>query len=101
MFHWYRRWKQKKAIRKVKPGDGHALKPYRWWQIFTRSLFYIRLTEEDGEQHIYAVSVPYFSEDVKADLYRDDKHDATSKLPAKFPVPGGLIDVFNEPVNTL
>lgn len=93
MFQKYRHWKRKRAINKVKPGDGHPLKDYRSWQIFTRSLFYIRLPEEDGTSSVYAVNVHYFDEDEIADMYRNGKHVAKTKLPGVFPVPGGVIEV--------
>jgi hypothetical protein len=93
MFRLFRRWRHQRAVNKVKPGDGHKLKPYRWTQLFSRSLFYAKLREDDGHVHTYAVNVNYFSEESTTDLYRDGKHYATSKLPAVFPVPGGFIEV--------
>lgn len=80
-------------MQKVRPGDGHALKLWRWWHLFWRSLFFLRLTDEHGQQRTYAVSVNYFSETSQADLYLDGQHHAVSELPAAFPVPGGLIEV--------
>ncbi|GAF20390.1 MULTISPECIES: hypothetical protein [Shouchella] len=93
MFRSYRQWKRRKKVNKVKEGDGHALKPFRFWQPFTRSLFYLELTGDEGETHVYAVNVHFFSEDNTAELYLDGKHMATSSLPAAFPVPGGVIEV--------
>jgi len=93
MFRLFRRWRRQRSVNKVKRGDGHALKPYRFWHLFSRSLFYARLHEDDSTAHIYAVDVNYFSEESTAELYRDGKHYATSKLPAVFPVPGGFIEV--------
>lgn len=93
MLRKYKAWKRRRKINKVKPGDGHRLKEYRWWHIFTRSLFYIRLADEDGKESVYAVNVNYFDEDEKADLYKDGKHIATTYLPGIFPVPGGEIEV--------
>ncbi|WP_193745328.1 hypothetical protein [Geomicrobium sp. JCM 19055] len=43
MFRFIRRRKQLKKIKKVKEGDGHLLKPYRFWHILTRSVFYLKL----------------------------------------------------------
>ncbi|GAB2572690.1 hypothetical protein [Gracilibacillus alcaliphilus] len=88
---WKHRQRQR-SIKKVKPGDGHALKPYRFYEVFYRSLFYAKLLEEDGNMHTYAVHIDYFSEESVAELYRDGKHYATSSLPATFPVPGGVIE---------
>ncbi|MEJ8767754.1 hypothetical protein WKU33_18245 [Oceanobacillus sp. HCA-5259] len=93
MLRLLRNWRHQRKIGKVKPGDGHALKAYRFYHLLSRSLFYIRLDEDDGSSHTYMVDVNYFSEESKADMYRDGKHIATSKLPAAFPVPGGFIEV--------
>lgn len=93
MFRRYRRWKKKRALHKVKEGDGHPLKQFQWWHMIYRSLFYIRLTEEDGTSNVYAVDVNFFDEDEKADLYINDRHVAFAKLPAIFPVPNGVIEV--------
>lgn len=93
MFRMFRRWRRQKSLNKVKPGDGHALKPYSWIHLLYRTLFYARLREDDGNLHTYAVNVNYFSEKETTELYRDGKHYATSKLPAVFEVPGGFIEV--------
>jgi len=93
MIRFFRKWRRQRSINKVKPGDGHELKPYRFYHLLSRSLFYARLQEVDDNIHIYAVNVNYFSEEETAELYRDGKHIATSKLPAVFPVPGGFIEV--------
>lgn len=58
-----------------------------------RSLFLIKLKEDDDSFHTYAVDINYFSENEEADLYRNGKRFAISKLPATFPVPGGVIEV--------
>jgi len=93
IFRLFRRWRHQRVFNKVKPGDGHALKSYRLKDLFTRSLFYTKLREDDDVVHTYAVNVNYFSEASTTELYRDDKHYATSELPAAFPVPGGVIEV--------
>src|SRR5690625_1235811 len=93
MFRFFRRLRRQRSINKVKQGDGHELKPYRFYHLFSRSLFYARLHETDGDIHTYAVDVHYFSEEETAELYRNGKHIAKSKLPAIFPVPGGFIEV--------
>ncbi|MCA1040521.1 hypothetical protein LCM00_13490 [Bacillus infantis] len=88
-----------RAARRVKDGNGLPLKKYRWWQPFSRSLFYLTLTNEAGRQMVYAVDFSYwqqfFSENGKgkAHLYLDGKHYAESKLPAAFAVAGGRIEV--------
>lgn len=85
--------RRRRAISKVQPGDGHALKPFRVWQVLTRSLFFLTVWHSDAPSRFYAVSVPYFEWEDKADLYLDGQHQASSKLPAAFPVPRGVIEV--------
>lgn len=84
--------RRQRAIKKVKGGDGRALKPFRFYEVFYRSLFYIKLREDDGEMHTYAVHINHFDENETIDLYRDGKHHAKAATPAFFPVPGGVIE---------
>ncbi|MEI5583560.1 MULTISPECIES: hypothetical protein [unclassified Agromyces] len=80
----------------VKAGDGHRLPPYRWWQLFSRSLFHLRLVGEGGAPEIWSVDVRHGGDadgEVRARLYRDGVNQARSKLPAAFAVPGGTIEV--------
>lgn len=82
--------------RKVKPGDGHPLERFRWWQPFSRALFHLRLPEDDGSRHTWSIDVRLWGDsdgEVRAKLYRDGTNTAISKLPAAFPVPGGAIEV--------
>lgn len=79
--------------KKIQPGDGHSLKPFRWWQLLSRSLFYAPLSAEDGTPHTYAVSVDYFDWEDKADVYLNGKHHARAKLPVSIPVESGAIEV--------
>lgn len=84
-------------MRKVKPGDGHALRPFRWWQLFSRTLFHARFIEEDGHPHDWTVDIALWGDsngEVVAHLYRDGVNVATSKMPAAFPAPGGIIEVI-------
>lgn len=89
----FRRWRRKRALAKVKEGDRSALKPYRFYQPLSRSLFFLSLTDPAGRVHEYAVDVPFFADESKADLYSDGVQISTSKLPAAFSVPGGVIEV--------
>ncbi|WP_079473953.1 hypothetical protein [Marinococcus halophilus] len=41
----------------------------------------------------YAVDCKYFVEEPRADVYREGRHIASSKLPAVFPVENGVIEV--------
>lgn len=81
------------ARRRLKPGDGRALKPFRWWQPTSRALMH--LPHEDG--HVYTVDVHHLKSDsdgnTLARLYTDGRETARSRMPALFPVPGGDIEV--------
>ncbi|MFH9063444.1 hypothetical protein ACH4GM_19800 [Streptomyces coeruleorubidus] len=89
-------WRHRRAVQRVKPGDGRPLKPFRWWQMLTRALFHLRLMNEDGRQTVYAVDVKHQNQSegyVKAHLYLDGRHQAESEVPAVFPVQGGTVEV--------
>jgi hypothetical protein len=90
-------WQQRRAAKRIKPGNGRALKPLRWWQLPFRALFYLPLPHPGGRQTVYAVDLPYRSDTgsgkARAHLYLDGRHHAESKLPAAFPVEGGTIEV--------
>ncbi len=89
-------WRPRRSARRVKPGDGRPLERFRWWQQLSRSLFHLSLTGADGRRVVYAVDVrPAGDHDgrVRADLYLDGRHHAASKVPAAFPVEGGVIEV--------
>ncbi|WP_228004148.1 hypothetical protein [Amycolatopsis sp. YIM 10] len=89
--------RSRRAARRVKSGDGHALQRFRWWQLLGRALFYLRLGDGDGGHTVYAVDVRHNRTDssgfANADLYVDGRHHARSRFPAAFPVPGGTIEV--------
>ena len=88
----FEKWKRDRAARRVTAGDGRALQRFRWWQLPGRALFHLRGTDAN-----YAVDVRHWQNQsgggVKADLYRNGRHWAASKLPAAFPVDGGTIEV--------
>lgn len=90
-------WRERRAARRVKPGDGRPLKPFRWWQTLSRALFTLRLRDDDGRHQVYAVDVRHWGNsstgDVEAHLYLDGRQHAVSKVPAAFPVPGGSVEV--------
>ncbi|TPQ17142.1 hypothetical protein [Streptomyces sporangiiformans] len=89
-------WRHRRAVQRVKPGDGRPLKRFRWWQMLTRALFHLRLMNDDGRQTVYAVDVKHQNQSegyVKAHLYLDGRHHAESKVPAVFPVEGGTVEV--------
>ena len=88
--------RRSRAVRRVKPGDGHPLERFRWWQQLSRSLLYLDLPGPTGRRTVYAVDVRQAGDQdgrVLADLYLDGRHHATSNVPAAFPVEGGVIEV--------
>ncbi|MFB4211495.1 hypothetical protein ACE1TH_06195 [Shouchella sp. JSM 1781072] len=93
MFRFFRQQKRRLAIKKVKAGDGHTLKPYRLWHIFTHSLFHITITKENNEQVHYALKSRYFADDSSVDLYHGKTHVAYSTLPASIPIENGILEV--------
>lgn len=91
-------WRRRRAVQRVKPGDGRPLKRFRWWQMFLgRALLHLQLTGDDGRRVVYSVDVRHWGDKddgvVRARLYRDGRHHAESKVPAVFPVEGGAIEV--------
>ncbi|GAA1243769.1 hypothetical protein GCM10009676_31800 [Prauserella halophila] len=92
----FRAWRRERALSRVEPGDGRELKRFRWWQWTRRALFHVRLSD-DGRQPVYSVDVKHGKYDSNgrrsADLYLDGRHHAVSSIPARFPVPGGTIEV--------
>ena len=93
----FEEWRNRRAARRIRSGDGHALARFRWWQLFGRSLYYLRLPDGAGGHTVYAVDVRHNRSDsdgyTNADLFVDGRHHARSRLPAAFPVPGGTIEV--------
>jgi hypothetical protein len=90
--------RRRRAAKRLKPGDGHPLQPFRWWQLLTeRSLLTVRLVDADGRDVVYAVDVRQYgrqgSIEGKAHLFIGGRHHAQSTLPAVFPVEGGVIEV--------
>lgn len=89
--------RRRRAVKRVKPGDGRPLQPFRLWQVPGRALLNLKLAQGDGRQVDYAIDVRHWqnqsSGEVKAHLYRNGKHQAESKIPAAFPVEGGVVEV--------
>lgn len=82
--------------RRPQPGDGRPLQRYRWWQLFTRSLFHLDRRGADGSAETWSVDVRLAGDsdgEVWARLYRDGRNESRSKLPAAFPLPDGTIQV--------
>lgn len=83
--------------RRVRAGSGEPLRRYRWWQMFSRSLRSIELTSEGGRTSIYTVEVRHGGDatdgEVRARLYVDGALQSYAKMPTRFAVPGGHIEV--------
>jgi len=86
-------WRERRAIKKVKPGDGTPLEPMHPWQALWRTVFHIELPDDDGAARTFSVDVPFFDLDGRVSLYRDGRRHARAESPAVFPVPGGVIEV--------
>ncbi|MBM7578550.1 hypothetical protein [Jeotgalibacillus terrae] len=94
MYGSIKKMKHKRKMKKVKAGDGHLLKKYRLWNVFTHSLFHVEVTNKtEGETTKYAIKSKYFTEEPRVDLYKEGRHVSYSKLPAVLPVNGGVIKV--------
>lgn len=70
----------------IKDGNGSRLRPMRGWHVLHRTVFGL---EHAG--HHYDVDVAFFDDDVR--LYTDGLESARTDLPARFPVPGGRIEI--------
>lgn len=88
-----RQWRN----RRVRAGSGEPLRPYRWWQMFGRSLRSITLTSRDGTASVYTVDVRHAGDmsdgEIRARLYVDGSLQSYAKMPTRFAVPGGRIEV--------
>lgn len=83
------------AAWRLRPGDGSPMPRLRWWQALSRS---VRATTAPGDAtSTYTVDVRRGGDlsdgEVRARLYVDGALDAVSRMPARFPVPGGHIVV--------
>lgn len=89
-------WNDRRLSRRVKPGDGRPLRPFRWWHLLTRSVLSISLPA-GGRVVVHSVEVMHGGDlntgEVVARLYRDGRLYAESRVPARFPVEGGVIEV--------
>lgn len=89
-------WNERRLSRRAKPGDGRALKPFRWWQMMRRSVLSITLPVGGGSV-VHTVEVKHGGDAtsgvVRAGLYLDGHLRLESRLPARFPVAGGHIEV--------
>lgn len=89
-------WNERRLSRRAEPGDGRALRPFRWWQVMSRSVLSITLPVQ-GRPVVHTVEVRHAGDAVtgvvRAGLYVDGRLRLQSPLPARFPVAGGHIEV--------
>lgn len=85
------------AARRVRPGAGEPLPRFRWWQLLGRSLRTLTLRTPEGAVTTFSVDIRRAGDlsdgEVRARLYRDGSLAAYSRMPARFAVPGGHIEV--------
>lgn len=83
--------------RRVRAGSGEPLRRYRWWHMFGRSVRSITLPVSDGTASTYTVDVRHAGDMtdgvIRARLYVDGALRAFAKMPTRFEVPGGHIEV--------
>ena len=101
----FTRLKRSRQLRRAKPGDGSALKDQRWWQLLTRTQFFLDPAELEGRTAHYAVDVRYRAAELEGGkiaegarhapvaLYRDGLQQQIANPPVAFAVPGGVIEV--------
>ena len=83
--------------RRVRAGSGEPLRRYRWWQMFGRSLRSITLPAANGTTATYTVDVRHSGDladgEIRARLYVNGALQSYAKMPTRFVVPGGHIEV--------
>lgn len=104
---------RRRRRRRVRPGDGSALRPLRPWQILTRTQFSLELEEQvtdegptSARSRVFTVDVHYLADELEDQtsteersgappvaLYRDGVQVHAANPPVAFPVPGGSIEV--------
>lgn len=101
----FTRLKRSRQLRRAKPGDGSALKDLRWWQLLTRTQFFLDPAEPAGRPARYAVDVRHLATELEGGkiaegarhapvaLYRDGLQQQIANPPVAFAVPGGVIEV--------
>ncbi len=88
-------WNDRRLARRARPVDGRPLTPFRWWQLLRRSVLSISL-DNGGRPVVHTVEVRHSGDSngvVRARLYLDGVLTLESRLPARFPVDGGHIEV--------
>jgi hypothetical protein len=88
-------WNDRRLTKRARPADGRPLTPFRWWQVLRRSVLSISL-DTGGRPVVHTVEVKHGGDSngvVRAGLYLDGVLRLESRLPARFPVEGGHIEV--------
>ena len=88
-------WNDRRLTRRARPVDARPLTPFRWWQLLRRSVLSISL-DNGGQPVVHTVEVRHGGDSngvVRAGLYVDGVLRLQSRLPARFPVDGGHIEV--------
>ncbi len=92
-------WNERRLTRRARPADGRDLTRFRWWQLLRRSVMSIAL-ESGGGTVVHTIEVKHGGDSngvVRARLYLDGILRLESRLPARFPVDGGHIEVRKSP----
>lgn len=101
----FTRLRRAHQLRRAKPGDGSALKDLHWWQLLTRTQFFLDPAEDRGRTAHYAVDVRFLAAELEGGkiaegarhapvaLYRDGEQLHIATPPVAFAVPGGSIEV--------
>lgn len=101
----FKRLQRSRRLSWAEPGDGSALKDLRWWQVLTRTQFFLDQTEDEERPAMYTVDVRYLATELEGGkiaegarhapvaLYRDSRQLHIANPPVAFDVPGGVIEV--------
>ncbi|MGO3506350.1 MAG: hypothetical protein ACTINN_09600 [Brachybacterium tyrofermentans] len=101
----FTRLRRSRQLRRARPGDGSALKHFRWWQLATRTLFDLDPSPDGTRPATYTVDVRYLaaeleggkipegSKHAQVSLYRDGVQENIANPPVAFAVPDGVIEV--------
>lgn len=93
MFKYYKKKFHNRKFNKIQEGDGSLLKPMRFWQLLSRTIFHKTFIDNNGEKRKYSVDVHFYTEKKEAKLYIDKRQAAWASTPASFPVFDGNIEV--------
>lgn len=72
----------------VKAGDGRAFKQLHWWEIMTRSVFYLQINSDQ-----YAVEVYFFRFEDNIMVYKNGEQVSMGTESMKYQAGDGLIEI--------